>query len=988
MFRPFLAAFTILAAATLAPLQAQPNNLFVGPSSLTFNASLGGIPTNTQTLSASSTTTPIALNVTVDIIGTSVSWLKVSATSGVTPFNLSVYADPTGLAAGTYQGRVNFTGSFGTTVFVNFVVSGGSGATTLAAGASSITQAASATGGVVTSQFGLSSTNPNIQVGFSIATSTTSGGNWLTVLPSTGITPSTITVSMDPTGLFSQTYSGSIVITPTAGGATITIPVTLNVNGVSSGFTLSTSNIPVNYQVGTSYPAQQSIYVSYSGGSIGYTATSSQSWALLSTSINPSAASSVSGTSGAPLLVSINPSGLSTGAYTSYITVTPSIGSPLTATVTLNISTSGFFVPNPNSLSFSYIPGSTPPVSQNVTVTSSTGASINFSATATSNGNWLTLSPNYGNTTTTNLLTVGIAQVTLTPGTYSGNIALIDSVSGVTTNIPVTLNYGVSGGTNQLNITPSSMFFQTPVGGGPVNQTLQIAAYSGASQNFHVAATSSTNWLSVAPGVGVTPSTITVVASASLVPGAGTYTGSVVFTNFDGTQQSVPVSFNVTSNVNLAASQNSLAFTQATGTPAPSGQTIQITSANGPSTPFSATSNSAWLTVAQNGASTPGSITVSVSAAGLSPATYSGQVSINGGLNQLLIPVSFTVLPANSITLNTTSINFNYVAGTQVPTPQVINVTTTSGSVPFNSIAAASIGGNWLSISQSANATPATLTVSINPAGLATGVYPGSITITTADGSGQKLTINVNLTVTAPPAPQISKVLHAASMQPTWLSPGLIMVIQGIGLGPQTVTGGTLLAPGAVDTIAGGTRVLFDGIPAPILSTQANAILTVVPYEVRGKSTSNMVVEYQGIQSAPNTLSVFDSAPGIFTRDGSGGGQASAVNENGSLNSPANPASPGSVVAIFASGEGATQPGGQDGRLIVTDVRLPLLPVRFYLNGRQLETLYAGSAPGFIAGSFQVNVRIPTDLTVTGSLPIELQVGTRASQANVTIAIQ
>jgi uncharacterized protein (TIGR03437 family) len=990
MFRPYLAVLALLSPASLLPLQAQSNNLFVNPTTLTFNGNVRGLPTGTQTISASSSTLPIGVNVDVEYIGSASGWLHVDVSGGITPFNVNVYADPTNLTvAATYSARVNFRGSFGATVFVNFNVGASGGASPLTVSPSTIFQSGSSSGPAIAQQLNVASTNASLQAGFTIATSTTSGGNWLTYYSPSGFTPALITVTLDPTNLPAQTYTGSVIITPTSGGTPVTIPVTLNVNGVTSGFALSQTNIPVSYQIGTSYPPVQTIFVNNTSGQISYTATSSASWAQLYTTISPTADTTTSGLTGSALNISINPSGLTAGQqYPATITFTASTGQTLYAYVNLNVTTSGFFNINPSALTFTYQPGNSPPTSQNITVNSSTGSAVNFTATAASNGNWLNISTNFGNTSTSNVITVSIAQVVLTNSTYSGTITITDPSSQVSTTVPVTLNYGTSGGTNQLNITPNSVFFQAAANSPAVRQTIQVAAYSGVSQNFQVSASSTTNWLSVAPGVGVTPATITVVAVPALVSGAGTYTGNLTFTNFDGTQQVVPVTFNVTSNVTLAASPNSLSFTQAIGAPAPAATSIQISAANGPNTNFTVSSNSSWLTVSPTAGSTPGSISVSVTAANLTQGNYSGQITIVGGINQLAVPVSFTVLAANTLTLSSTSLNFNYQAGGAAITPQTINVTSTGASVPFISASTTSIGGNWLSVSQSANGTPATVTVTVNPVSLSNGIYPGAITISASDGSGQKITVNVNLTVTAPPAPQIATILNSATQQPTWLSPGLIVVIQGSGLGPANVVNGTLLAPGAVDTIAGGTRILFDGVPAAILAAKSDGVLAVVPYGVSGKSTVNMIVEYQGIQSAPFSLGVFDSAPGIYTRDGSGAGQAAVVNIDGSQNSPANPAAAGSIVSIYATGEGNTRPMGQDGRVIVTDLRVPLLPVRLYLNGRELEILYAGSAPGFVSGAFQVNVRIPADLAGSGSLPIELQVGVRASQPNITIAIR
>lgn len=988
MLHPSLALVAFLSPAFFLPLQAQPNNLFVNPATLTFVGNVKGLSTSTQPISVSSSTTPIAVNVDVEYIGSASGWLRIGVSSGVTPFTVNVYADPTNLTvAGTYSARVNFRGSFGATVFVNFNVGTAGGASPLTVSPASIVQNGSSAGPAITQQLNINSANANLQAGFSITTSTASGGNWLTTYTPSGFTPALATVTMDPTGLQAQAYSGSIVITPTGGGTAVTVPVTLNVNGIVSGFSISTTNLPVQYQIGSAYPPTQTIFVNNSSGQTTYTATSSQPWAILSTDQSISPASTVTGLTGNNLRISINPAGLTSGTYTSYINVTASTGQTLTATLTLNVSTSGFFNVTPSSLTFNYTPGVQPP-GQNITIGSSTGASINYTAAAASNGNWLSLSMNAGNTATSNVITANVLPVTLTFGTYSGTISITDALSQVTTTVPVTLNYGITGGSGQLVISPSSVYFQAAANSGAVNQTIQVQANSGANQNFQVVATSAQNWLSVAPGVGVTPATLAVAAIPSRVPGPGTYTGNLIFTNFDGTQQTIIVTLNVTSNVTLTAAPNSLSFTQAIGAPAPAAVPVQISAPNGPNTNFTAAGNANWLTVAPAAGTTPGPISVSVSAANLTQGTYSGQVTITGGINQLVLPVSFTVLPANSITLSTTSMNFSYQAGGAQPTPQTINVTSTGAAVPFTSSAATSLGVNWLSVSQNAAATPATVTASVNAASLASGIYPGTITISANDGSGQKFTVNATLTVTAPPAPQISRVVSSATQQLTWLSPGLIVAIQGIGLGPANLVNGTLLAPGAVDTVAGGTRVLIGGVPAPIVAAKSDGVVAVVPYLVRGQSTVNVVVEYQGIQSASFPMAVLDSAPGIYTRDGSGVGQAAIANENGSPNTAANPAVPGTIVSIFGTGEGETRPLGQDGRVIVTDYRTPILPVRFYLNGRELEILYAGSVPGAVSGALQVNVRIPLDLNMTGSLPIELQVGPRASQSNVTIAIR
>ena len=65
----------------------------------------------------------------------------------------------------------------------------------------------------------------------------------------------------------------------------------------------------------------------------------------------------------------------------------------------------------------------------------------------------------------------------------------------------------------------------------------------------------------------------------------------------------------------------------------------------------------------------------------------------------------------------------------------------------------------------------------------------------------------------------------------------------------------------------------------------------------------------------------------------------------------------------------------------------PHKPVSVTIGGRNAEVLYAGSAPGMVAGLLQINARVPDDLA-GGALPVIISIGGRNSQAGVTVSIQ
>lgn len=238
------------------------------------------------------------------------------------------------------------------------------------------------------------------------------------------------------------------------------------------------------------------------------------------------------------------------------------------------------------------------------------------------------------------------------------------------------------------------------------------------------------------------------------------------------------------------------------------------------------------------------------------------------------------------------------------------------------------------------------------------------------------------------PAFSAAGVVNAASFQSGGVAPGEIVTIFGSAIGPPALTTMRLTPAGLVDNSLADTRVLFDGIPAPLVYVWQNQNSIVVPYSVAGKSTTQAQVEHKGLKSEPVTLRVVSAAPGIFTLDSSGKGQGAVLNENMTINSASNPAVRGSIVVLYATGEGQTSPAGVDGRVASNVFPKPLLPVSVQIGGVYAEVLYAGAAPGLVAGVIQVNVRIPNSVNPNNAVPVTLAVGSINSQQGVTLAVR
>jgi uncharacterized protein (TIGR03437 family) len=230
-------------------------------------------------------------------------------------------------------------------------------------------------------------------------------------------------------------------------------------------------------------------------------------------------------------------------------------------------------------------------------------------------------------------------------------------------------------------------------------------------------------------------------------------------------------------------------------------------------------------------------------------------------------------------------------------------------------------------------------------------------------------------------------IVNAAGFTGGGVAPGEIVTIFGTGFGPSSLAGSQLDNRGYVSTSLAGLQVLFDGFPAPLIYIQANQVSAVVPYLIAGKTSSEIQISELGRISNAVTVPVLAAAPGIFTVDASGRGQGVIINQDGTANSPANPASAGAYVSVYATGEGQTSPGGADGKLGGTPAPRPVQSVTATVGGVNANVQYAGGVSGTVAGVLQVNVQIPLGVAPGGSVPIVLTIGGQTTAPNVTLAV-
>jgi len=228
---------------------------------------------------------------------------------------------------------------------------------------------------------------------------------------------------------------------------------------------------------------------------------------------------------------------------------------------------------------------------------------------------------------------------------------------------------------------------------------------------------------------------------------------------------------------------------------------------------------------------------------------------------------------------------------------------------------------------------------------------------------------------------------------PGAVSPGEMLTVLGRGIGPDEPVTARVTEEEPAATALAGVRVLFNGVAAPLLYVSDGQINLIAPYRIAEWASVDIEVEYRGLRSDASTGKVVPTRPGIFTRDGSGVGEAVAQNEDGSINSLENPASRGSVITIYATGGGLSDPAVIDGQVNAGIVTKPKARVQAWAcctgadQSYELEVLDARGVRGAVAGALQIKVRLPEGPRsfVAETLYLELTIGSRSAGGQVTL---
>lgn len=443
-----------------------------------------------------------------------------------------------------------------------------------------------------------------------------SSASWLTLSPSSGTLPQTISVSANPSGLAAGTYNGTVTVTASgAANSPQTVAVSLQVTNLLMSGNFATQGLQGWVLSPLGAASEWSIVnqaLQFNGGGSSQLYAGNSAWGDYTLSVPFKVANlqnypggirgRVNPATGAGYMLWVYPA---SGQVILYKATQWNINSGLTQ---LGAGSAVFDTANFHNLSLSFA------------------------------GSQITVSYD------------GAKIITATDTTYtSGMIALegfnqVINFGNVTVTSPTSTNSGSLGlSSNSLNFAAN---FQGP---NPPAQNVSLTSGGGV---LAWTTSSDSSWLTVSPGSGTGNGALQVSVNSSNLSG-GTYTGTVTVFSFGAASLTQTISVTLTVTVpppSIAVSQGSLSFTTNQGQPAPPAQAIAITNGGNGSFSYSISSDSSWLSASPTSGSTPGSTSVSVSSTGLATGSYTGHITITAaGVSNspVSIPVSLEVLSAD-----------------------------------------------------------------------------------------------------------------------------------------------------------------------------------------------------------------------------------------------------------------------------------------------------------------------------------------------------
>jgi uncharacterized protein (TIGR03437 family) len=549
-----------------------------------------------------------------------------------------------------------------------------------------------------------------------------------------------------------------------------------------------------------------------------------------------------------------------------------------------------------------------------------------------------------------------------------------------------------------ITTTPNTLTFVYQSGSATLPKAQSIAVKPSIGKPTFTTATPPADfWVTVNMDSGTLPASITVEVNPTSLT-VGSYASSVTITAAGAPSPAVvTVSLQITAAPStLSIIPNTLIFN---APPSPSvAQTVTL-STNGSPISYTATAGATWLSVSPTvGIVLPGDLallTINVNASNLAPQVgpYTANVTV--------------VASGTSVTVKSQNILVSVLVNSTTPTITSVWPPVLPENAGFQTITLRGTNFYSASIVRVQGVPVPLVTTVISPTALQA-VVPATLL---TQGGVLNLIVNnpspggpsAPTAVTVANVPTIFGLFSSASYASATVSPGELVTMFGSNIGPPIPATMSIVA-GYASTTLGNETVTIAGVNAPILFISADQVTVQVPYEVALGGGFPVVVNNGTNPPALGTVNIAAAAPGIFTSDGSGSGEAAAVNTNGTtglvtLNSLTSPAHIGDTVSLFLTGEGdynlALLAGAvttNTGFIVpVGYTPLPqIAPLPTVVIGgvdASAGVSYAGPVPGSILGVLQINVVVPLGSATGATVPVKITIAGATAQLTATLNI-
>ncbi len=208
-------------------------------------------------------------------------------------------------------------------------------------------------------------------------------------------------------------------------------------------------------------------------------------------------------------------------------------------------------------------------------------------------------------------------------------------------------------------------------------------------------------------------------------------------------------------------------------------------------------------------------------------------------------------------------------------------------------------------------------------------------------------------------------VVNAASNVAAAIAPGTVISIYGTNLGCTPSAASTVPLP----VTLGSVSVKVNGAAIPLFYVGESQINAQLPYDLP-TGVATISVTGPGGTSTTASFPVIAAGPGVFVING----QAAALNADGTLNTPKNPAKVGSYISVYFTGQGPVSQAITAGAIPAKAPPYTTVtsPNSAAIGGAAATVYFMGLAPGLV-GLAQANLLVPN--LPTGNYPLTLTVG-------------